>query len=141
MPHTFCRDLLPIVLEYDRSNRDIVVLYAYLIAHTNGDKQNNRYMAAFPAVETIDKETGISRNNIAYLSDVLEAIGMIETAFDRTPSGHNQKLYYPQYYSEVPEYVIRERLERLTNERKAKKAERNAGKDYTKLGDKEERTG
>src|SRR5690625_2035704 len=97
MPHIFCRDLLPIVLEYDRTNRDIVVLYAYLLAHTNGDKKNDRYMSAFPSLVTIDKETGISRNRLPYLSDILEAIGMIKTALDRSPEGHNQKLYFPQY--------------------------------------------
>lgn len=134
MFHDFSRRILPILLEYDRKNRDTVTLYSYLLAHTNGDPKNDRYMAAFPSVKRIDKETGINKNRIAYLSDVLEAAGMIKTAQDKTASGNNQKLYYPQYYSEVPDHVIRLRMNELTEEYKKGRAKANRDKDYTKIG-------
>lgn len=134
MIHDFSRRIVPMMLEYDRKNRDAVALYSYLLAHTNGDPDNDRYMAAFPSVMTIDKETGINKDRIRYLSSMLEAVGMIKTTQDRTPSGYNQKLYYPQYYSDVPEHIIRLRMEELTKDYKEKRFNANKGKDYTKIG-------
>lgn len=133
--HTFSRELLPLIVEYGKYNRDAAILYFYLLANTNGQPDNDRYMSAFKSVETIAAETGISKNNISYLSDVLEALGMIETAYDYT-SNKRDKLYYPQYYSDVPIPVIRERMAKLKEEREAERKKRNAGKDYDSLSKK-----
>ncbi|MEC1283014.1 hypothetical protein P9B95_04695 [Bacillus paralicheniformis] len=69
-------------------------------------------MSAFPSTDKIAEETGIGRNRIARLANVLEAVGLLETAYDYTLSRRN-KLYYPQYYSELSEGEIRRRLDDL----------------------------
>ncbi|MEC1023556.1 helix-turn-helix domain-containing protein [Bacillus paralicheniformis] len=112
IPHDLWRRLIPIAREYEKGNVAIAQLYTYLLAYVNGRSDNDRYMSAFPSTDKIAEETGIGRNRIARLANVLEAVGLLETAYDYTLSRRN-KLYYPQYYSELSEGEIRRRLDDL----------------------------
>lgn len=132
--HDFSRRILPILVEYDSKNRDVIVLYNYILSKTNGDPENDRYMAAFPSNKTINAESGVPINRLAHISNILEACGMIKTIQDRSPNGRNQKLYYPQYYSDVPEYIIRIRMEELTKKNKDARQKANRNKDFEAIG-------
>lgn len=112
IPHDLFRRLVPIAREYDKSNVHIAMLYTYLLSHVNGQPDNDRYMSAFPSVQRIADETGIGKNRIRRLCDVLEAVGLIKSAYDYT-SNKRDKLYYPQYYSELSDGEIRARLDEL----------------------------
>lgn len=106
IPHELWRRLIPIAREYGgKKVADIALLYSYLIANVNGQRDNDRYMSAWTSVETIVAETGIGKNRVAGLSDVLEAVGLLKTAYDYTGNKRN-KLYYPQYYSELSDDEI-----------------------------------
>ncbi|MGG3428334.1 helix-turn-helix domain-containing protein, partial [Bacillus licheniformis] len=95
-----------------KGNGAIAQLYTYLLAHVNGRPNNDRYMSAFPSTDRIAEETGIGRNRIARLAKVLEAVGLLKSAYDYTLSRRN-KLYYPQYYSDLSDEEIRRRLDKL----------------------------
>lgn len=112
IPHDIWRRIIPIAREYDRGLADMVLLYSYLIANVNGQPANDRYMSAFPSVETIANDTRIGRNRIARLSDALEAVGLLKTAYDYT-GNKRDKLYYPQYYSALTDEQIRANLAEL----------------------------
>jgi biotin operon repressor len=112
VPHDLWRRIIPITREYDKGNVDIAKLYTYLLAHVNGDKTNNRYMSAFPSVEKIAEDIGVSRNRVRKLTDVLEAVGLVKTAYDYTLN-KREKLYYPQYYSALSDDDIRRNLDEL----------------------------
>jgi acetate kinase len=110
IPHDLYRRLVPIAREYEKGNADMVLLYTYLLANVNGKKDNDRYMSAFTSVDRIATDTGIGRNRIAKLSNVLEAVGLVKTAYDYT-SNKRDKLYFPQYYSELSDETIRRNLD------------------------------
>ncbi|KXZ17739.1 hypothetical protein AXI58_18550 [Bacillus nakamurai] len=110
IPHDLWRRLVPIAREYEKGNGAIAQLYTYLLAHVNGKPDNDRYMSAFPSVEKIAEDTGIGRNRIARLANVLEAVGLLKTAYDYA-SNKREKLYYPQYYSALSDAEIRRRLD------------------------------
>jgi acetate kinase len=110
IPHDLYRRLVPIAREYEKGNADMVLLYTYLLANVNGKKDNDRYMSAFTSVDRIAADTGIGRNRIAKLSSVLEAVGLVKTAYDYT-SNKRDKLYFPQYYSELSDETIRRNLD------------------------------
>ena len=112
IPHDLWRRLVPIAREYEKGNGAIAQLYTYLLAHGNGRPNNDRYMSAFPSTDRIAEETGIGRNRIARLAKVLEAVGLLKSAYDYTLSRRN-KLYYPQYYSDLSDEEIRRRLDKL----------------------------
>lgn len=112
IPHDLYRRIIPIAREYDKSNAHIAALYTYLLSLVNGQPDNDRYMSAFPSVQRIADETGIGRNRIRPLCDVLEAVGLVKSAFDYT-SNKRDKLYYPQYYCELTDEEIRARLNEL----------------------------
>jgi hypothetical protein len=112
IPHDLYRRLVPIAREYDKGNADIVLLYTYLLANVNGQRDNDRYMSAFTSVERIASETGLGRNRIARLSNVLEAVGLLKTAYDYT-TNRRDKLYYPLYYSAFTDEEIRQNLGKL----------------------------
>lgn len=112
IPHDLYRRLVPIAREYEKGNVDIVPLYAYLLSNVNGQRDNDRYMSAFTSVERIAADTGIGRNRIAKLSNVLEAVGMLKTTYDYT-TNKRDKLYYPQYYSVLSNDQIRYNLDIL----------------------------
>jgi acetate kinase len=110
IPHDLYRRLVPIAREYEKGNADMVLLYTYLLANVNGKKDNDRYMSAFTSVDRIAADTGIGRNRIAKLSNVLEAVGLVKTAYDYA-SNKRDKLYFPQYYSELSDETIRRNLD------------------------------
>lgn len=112
IPHDLFRRLVPIAREYDKGNVHMAALYTYLLALVNGQPDNDRYMSAFPSVQRIADETGIGRNRVKPLCDVLEAVGLVKSAMDYT-SNKRDKLYYPQYYSELTDEVIRANLDDL----------------------------
>lgn len=112
VPHDLYRRIIPIAREYDKGNAHIAALYTYLLSLVNGQPDNDRYMSAFPSVQRIADETGIGRNRIRPLCDVLEAVGLVKSAFDYT-SNKRDKLYYPQYYCELSDGEIRARLDEL----------------------------
>ncbi|MGF9727455.1 helix-turn-helix domain-containing protein [Bacillus licheniformis] len=112
IPHDLWRRLVPIAREYEKGNGSMAQLYTYLLAHVNGHPDNDRYMSAFPSTDRIAEETGIGRNRIARLAKVLEAVGLLKSAYDYTLSRRN-KLYYPQYYSDLSDEEIRRRLDKL----------------------------
>ncbi|WP_326069961.1 helix-turn-helix domain-containing protein [Bacillus subtilis] len=110
VPHDLWRRLVPIAREYEKGNGAIAQLYTYLLAHVNGKVDNDRYMSAFPSVDKIAEDTGIGRNRIARLANVLEAVGLLKTAYDYA-SNKREKLYYPQYYSGLSDAEVRRRLD------------------------------
>ncbi|AHV98998.1 hypothetical protein [Paenibacillus sabinae] len=112
VPHDLFRRLIPIAREYDKGNVHMAALYTYLLAMVNGQPDNDRYMSAFPSVQRIADETGIGRNRIKPLCDVLEAVGLVKSAMDYT-SNKRDKLYYPQYYSALTDEEIRANLDVL----------------------------
>lgn len=112
IPHDLWRRIIPIACEYERGNTAIATLYTYLLAHVNGQTTNDRYMAAFTSVQRIADETGIGRNRIANLSNVLEAVGLLVTCYDYK-SNKRDKLYYPLYSSDLSDEQIRENLSKL----------------------------
>lgn len=112
IPHDLFRRLVPIAREYDKGNVHMAALYTYLLAMVNGQPDNDRYMSAFPSVQRIADETGIGRNRVKPLCDVLEAVGLVKSAMDYT-SNKRDKLYYPQYYSELSDAQIRANLDGL----------------------------
>jgi hypothetical protein len=97
--HELGRDILPRLVALDKKDRDAIVLYVYLLAHVNGDPSSSRYMSAWPSNVKIAEETGIDKNRIKTLADVLEREGLIKTEYVYT---HNkrEKLYYPMYHAE-----------------------------------------
>ncbi|MEK4630562.1 helix-turn-helix domain-containing protein [Solibacillus sp. FSL R7-0682] len=114
IPHDLWRRFIPIAMEYDRGNADMALLYSYLIAKVNGQPDNDRYMSAFPSVDRIAEDTRISRNRIAKLSNALEACGLLVTAYDYA-ANRREKLYYPQYYSELTDAEVRANFDKLTS--------------------------
>lgn len=112
IPHDLWRRIVPIAREFNRSNSDIVTLYTYLLASVNGQRDNDRYMSAFKSVQRIADDTGIGRNRIAHLSDVLEACGLLRTYYDYK-SNKRDKLYYPLYYSALTDNEIRANMRTL----------------------------
>lgn len=112
VPHDLFRRIVPIAREYDKANVHIVTLYTYLLSMVNGQPDNDRYMSAFPSVMRIADETGIGRNRVKRLCDVLEAVGLVKSAMDYT-SNKRDKLYYPQYYSALTDEEIRRNLDEI----------------------------
>lgn len=110
VPHDLFRRLIPIAREYDKSNAHIATVYTYLLSMVNGQTDNDRYMSAFPSVQRIADETGIGRNRIKPLCDVLEAVGLVKSAMDYT-SNKRDKLYYLQYYCDLTDEQIRAKLD------------------------------
>jgi hypothetical protein len=98
IPHDIYRKLLPdLKAKYDgQTARDCVVLYGYMHAYTNGQSEGNAYMWAFPTVDQIVEDTGIHRNRIKGLTDILVHEGVMMTK--KIPwYGHTKKMYMPLY--------------------------------------------
>ncbi|MEH6941663.1 hypothetical protein [Bacillus sp. JJ722] len=106
------RRLVPIAREYEKGNADIALIYTYLLSNVNGQPDNDRYMSAFTSVERIAADTGIGRNRVAKLSNVLEAVGLLKTAYDYT-ANKREKLYFPLYYSALTDEEIRRNLDAI----------------------------
>jgi hypothetical protein len=98
IPHDIYRKLLPdLKAKYDgQTARDCVVLYGYMHAYTNGQSEGSAYMWAFPTVDQIIEDTGIHRNRIKGLTDILVHEGIMMTK--KIPwYGHTKKMYMPLY--------------------------------------------
>lgn len=98
IPHDIYRRLLPeLKAKYDgQTARDCVVLYGYMHAYTNGQSEGSAYMWAFPTLEQIVEDTGIHRNRVKKLADILAHEGVMKTK--KIPwYGHTKKMYLPLY--------------------------------------------
>ena len=98
VPHSIYRELLPeLKAKYDgQTARDCLTLYMYMHAYTDGQSEGSAYLWAFPNVEQIVEDTGIHRNRIKKLTDILESEGVLVTK--KIPwYGHTKKLYMPLY--------------------------------------------
>jgi len=98
IPHDIYRKVLPELRDnYDgQTARDCVLLYGYLHAYVNGQSGGDAYMWAYPTVDQIVEDTGIHRNRVSKLSDILVAEGLIKT--ERIPwYGHTKKMYLPLF--------------------------------------------
>lgn len=109
IPHDLWRRIIPIAKEYDKRAANMAQLYSYLIAYVNGNSDNDRYMCAFPSVQTINEDTGLGVNLIPLLSDMLVAVGLLVTTYDYVDV-RKKKLYYPQYYTRLTDEQIRYEL-------------------------------
>lgn len=98
IPHDMYRALLPELKEkYDgQTARDCVLLYGYMHAFANGQSANAAYMWAFPNVTQIVADTGIHKDRVKKLVDILVSEGVMVT--QRIPwYGHTKKMYLPLY--------------------------------------------
>lgn len=98
IPHDIYRVVLPdLNAKYDgRVARDCIILYGYFHAYTHGTNSNDEYLWAYPTVDQIVEDTGVKRNRIKPLVDVLEAEGLVITR--KIPwNGNTKKLYMPLY--------------------------------------------
>lgn len=96
MPHDFMRrGLTELAKKYDgQSARDSLVLFLYLSSYVNGDPTHDFYLWSYPTVEQIVECTGIHRNRVKKLCDILEAEGMVKSV--RYPyKGHTKKVFLP----------------------------------------------
>src|SRR5699024_2122518 len=98
--------------EYDKRATNMAQLYSYLIAYVNGNPDNDRYMCAFSSVKTINEDTGLGVNSIPLLSEMLVAVELLVTTYDYVDV-RKKKLYNPQYYTELTDGQIRQRLANL----------------------------
>jgi len=110
--HDLWRTIVPIAREFDKKNVSIGSFYTYLLAHTNGQKGSGWYMAAPTPVDKIAADLMIGKNRINHLSKVLEAVGLLETAYNYA-GRKKSKLYYPQYYSALTPDEMRANLAKL----------------------------
>lgn len=98
VPHWVYRELLPeLRAKYDgQTARDCLVLYGYMHAYTNGQSGGSAYMWAFPSVVQIAGDTGIHKDRIKGLVDILVSEGVMITR--KIPwYGHTKKMYMPLY--------------------------------------------
>ncbi|MED3832947.1 hypothetical protein [Peribacillus frigoritolerans] len=98
IPHFIYRELLPELKDkYDgQKARDCILLYGYMHAYTNGQSANDAYMWAFPNVTQIAADTGIHKDRIKGLIDILVSEGVMATR--KIPwYGHTKKMYMPLY--------------------------------------------
>jgi hypothetical protein len=98
IPHDIYRSLLPeLKAKYDgQTARDCIILYGYMHAYTNGQSEGSAYMWAFPTLDQIVEDTGIHRNRVKGLTDILVHEGIMLTK--KIPwYGHTKKMYMPLY--------------------------------------------
>lgn len=103
IPHNIYRDLLPeLKAKYDgQTARDCVILYGYMQAYANGQSEGTAYMWAFPNVVQIAQDTGIHKDRIKGLIDILVSEGVMVTR--KIPwYGHTKKMYLPLYERKMP---------------------------------------
>ncbi|MDQ0154925.1 hypothetical protein [Robertmurraya andreesenii] len=104
VPHDIYRVLLPeLKAKYGgQTARDCVVLYGYMHAYTNGQSEGGAYMWAFPSVAQIAEDTGIHKDRIKGLIDILVSEGVMVTR--KIPwHGHAKKMYMPLYERMAPD--------------------------------------
>jgi len=98
IPHWVYRELLPELNDKygGPTARDCLTLYMYLHANVNGQNRNTEYMWAFPTVTQIANDTGIHKDRIKGLCDILVMEGVMLTK--KVPwYGHSKKMYMPLY--------------------------------------------
>ncbi|MFJ7855285.1 hypothetical protein ACIQX3_21340 [Peribacillus frigoritolerans] len=98
IPHDIYRKLLPELKEkYNgQTARDCVLLYGYMQAFVNGESEKDVYMWAYPTVTQIVEDTGIHKDRVKKLIDILISEGVMKVR--RIPwYGHTKKMYLPLY--------------------------------------------
>lgn len=96
IPHALYRDRLPAMNErYNKQDvRDALFIYGLLCAYVNGQSDKDVYLWAFLTVDQIADMSGIDRNRIKRLSDILEDEALIYTEMKRVANGR-KKFYMP----------------------------------------------
>src|SRR5690625_4765216 len=96
IPHDLFRKKLPEMnTKYKKTDvRDALFMYGLLCAYVNGQSDKDVYMWAFLTVEQIADMTGIDRNRIKRLSDILEQEALLYTETKRVANGR-KKIYMP----------------------------------------------
>ncbi len=96
IPHDLYREKMPAMHDkYDKQDvRDALFIYAFLQAYVNGESDKDVYMWAFLTVKQIAEKTGIDRNRVKPLCDILEIEGLVKTEMKRTATGR-KKFYLP----------------------------------------------
>lgn len=98
IPHFIFRELLPeLKMKYGgQTARDCLTLYMYVHAYVNGQSEQQAYLWAFPNVTKIAEDTGIHKDRIKGLFDILVSEGVMITR--KIPwYGHTKKMYMPLY--------------------------------------------
>lgn len=96
IPHELYREKMPeMQARYDKQDvRDALFIYTFLHAYVNGQSEKDVYMWSFLTVRQIAEMTGIDRNRVKPLCDILENEGLIKTEMKRTATGR-KKFYMP----------------------------------------------
>jgi hypothetical protein len=98
IPHDIYRKVLPeMKAKYDgQTARDCILLYSYLHAYVNGQSEGDAYMWAWPTLNQIVEDTGIHRNRVKVLTDILVSERLLVT--QKVPwHGHTKKMFLPLY--------------------------------------------
>lgn len=98
IPHSLYQQTLPMLAEkYGKADaRDAVFLYTYLHAYMNGSSDKAYYLWAFPSVADIADVTGIAKDRMKPLIDVLIAEGLMRTKYVWF-NGNRKKMFMPLY--------------------------------------------
>jgi len=96
IPHELYREKMPeMQARYDKQDvRDALFIYTFLQAYVNGQSEKDVYMWAFLTVKQIAERTGIDRNRVKPLCDILENESLLKTETKRTATGR-KKFYMP----------------------------------------------
>lgn len=96
IPHSLYREKLPEMnTRYKKADvRDALFIFGLLCAYVNGQSDKDVYMWAFLTVDQIADMTGIYRNRVKPLCDILEKEALIYTNMKRTATGR-KKYYMP----------------------------------------------
>ena len=96
IPHGLYREKLPqMQAEYGKTDaRDALFIYGYLHAYVNGESDKDVYLWTYLTVDQIVERTGIDRNRVKPLCDILEKEGLLRTEMKRTATGR-KKFYMP----------------------------------------------
>jgi hypothetical protein len=78
-----------------------VVLYGYLHSYTSGEKKSDVHMWAYPTTKQITADTGIGKNTLTDVLQILIDAGLVVTNM-KTWNGKDKKLYLPLYYPKHP---------------------------------------
>lgn len=104
IPRDLYREFLPHWIEAygARDAHAAVVLYGYLHSYVSNGKDSDAYKWAFPTVKQIVADTGIGKNRINDILQILEDAGLVVTRME-TWYGRDKKLYLPLFYPLPPE--------------------------------------
>src|SRR5690625_3035722 len=96
IPHRLYRETLPdLQRKYGaRDARDAVFLYTYLHAYVNGESDKDVYLWTYLTVNQSVDVTGIDRNRVKPLCDILEKECLLWTEMKLTSTGR-KKFYMP----------------------------------------------